>query len=222
MMMLKLQKICIAAASVLMIAATSVYSFPVNAVPKPANSAKPVPKPTNSAKPVPKPANSAKPVPKPINSPKPKPVPTPPPPIKANPVFQSVVPQIRKVTKIPVLLPKEIPIPQGGSQLYATVDMVTPQKYIVLLEEIPNCNRVIACRYGAVVGEAVTSKTPLMVGKAIFLRKGVTAYFTASICAANCSDAVIMWRQKGIQYSVGVRAFPQDALIKMANSLIVP
>jgi outer membrane biosynthesis protein TonB len=219
MMMLKLQKMY-AAASVLMIAATSVYSFPVNAVPKPTTSPKPVPKPANSAKPVPKPTNSGKPVPKPINSPKPSP--TPPPPIKANPVFQSVVPQIRKVTQIPVLLPKEIPIPQGGSQLYATVDMVTPQKYIVLLEEVPNCNRVIACRYGAVVGEAVTSKTPRLIGKAIFLRKGVTAYFTASICAANCSDAVIMWRQKGIQYSVGVRAFPQDALMKIANSLVVP
>lgn len=211
MITLKLQKIC-ATVSTLMIAATAVCTFPVNAVPKPITSAKPVPKPTTSGKPVPKP----------INSPKPKPVPTPPPPIKANPVFQSVVPQIRKTTKIPVLLPKEIPIPQTGSPLYATVDTVTPQKYIVLLEEVPNCNRVIGCRYGAVVGEAVTSKTPRMLGKAIFLRKGVTAYFSASICAANCSDAVIMWRQKGLQYSIGIRAAQQIDVVKIANSFVVP
>lgn len=211
MITLKLKKIS-AVACILIITATAVCTFPVNAVPKPTTSAKPVPKPTTPAKPVPKPTTPAK----------PKPTPTPPPPIKANPVFQPVVPQIRKTTKIPVLLPKEIPIPQTGSPLYATLDTVTPQKYVVLLEEVPNCNRVVGCRYGAVVGEAVTSKTPLMLGKAIFLRKGVTAYFTASICAANCSDAVVMWRQKGIQYSVGFKAAQQVDLVAVANSFIAP
>jgi hypothetical protein len=196
--MLKSQKICTAAA--LMIATTFIHSLSVNAVPKPNNPVKPVPQPT-----------------KPI-----KPVPTPLPAIKANPVFQSVVPQIRKTTKIPVLLPKEIPAAQGELKLYATVQAATPQKYGVLLGYIPNCNGGTACRYGEITGEAVTTKTPLITGKAIFLRQGVTAYFSPTKCGANCSDAVVMWRQKGIQYSVGIKAAQQADVVKMANSLIVP
>ncbi|AFY99134.1 hypothetical protein [Calothrix sp. PCC 6303] len=196
---MKLQKICLAA-SVLMIAATSVYIVPVNVVAQPSTPVKPVPKPTNSPKPVPKPL----------------------PPIKANPVFQAVVPQIRKVTKIPVLLPKEIPTSEGESQLYATVQGATAQKYQVILGYVPDCNGGTACRYGEVSGEAVRNQTPRLTGKAIFLRKGVTGYFSPSRCGANCSDAIVMWRQKGIQYSVGIKAAQQVDLVKVANSFVVP
>jgi hypothetical protein len=194
--MLRLQKFCLAA-SVLVIATASSYGLAVNAVPKP------ISKPTNPIKPVPKPSPS-------------------PQPIKANPVFQSVVPQIRKITKISLLLPKEIPATQGETQLYATVATATPQKYGVLLGYLPTCNGGTSCRYGEIVGEAVTTNTPIIVGKAIFLRQGVTAYFSPSRCGANCSDAVVMWRQKGIQYSVGIKAAQQADVVKMANSLIVP
>jgi hypothetical protein len=73
---------------------------------------------------------------------------------------------------------------------------------------------------GVVSAEAVTRKTPRLTGRRVTLAKGITGYFVDFGCGANCSDATLTWRQKGVQYTLGLKAGKRESLIKMANSAI--
>lgn len=139
-----------------------------------------------------------------------------------NVIFQPILPKLRQKTRIPIVLPTVIPGAEGENQLYAILEAATPQKYDILLGFSPNCTGGTACRLGVVTAAAVTSKTPRLTGKPVSLAKGITGYFVDATCGANCSDATLTWRQKGVQYVVGLKAGDRASLIKMANSAISP
>ncbi|WP_026099970.1 hypothetical protein [Fortiea contorta] len=140
----------------------------------------------------------------------------------ATTVFKPILPQLKQKAQIPIVLPKIIPIPQGENPLYAILENVAPKKYQILLGFSSDCNGGTACRFGVITAEAVTNKTPRLTGKTVSLAKGITGYFVDSTCGANCSDATLTWRQKGVQYVMGIKAGDRASLIKMANSAINP
>ncbi|MEH2245043.1 hypothetical protein [Nostoc sp.] len=142
--------------------------------------------------------------------------------IQPHPVFKSILPKLKQKTQIKILLPKFIPESDGENPIYAIIEAATQKKYDILLGFSPNCNGGTACRLGVLSAEAVTSKTPRLTGKPVSLAKGITGYFVDFTCGANCSDATLTWRQKGVQYVVGVKAGDRTSLIKMANSAINP
>lgn len=142
--------------------------------------------------------------------------------IQPHPVFKSILSQLKQKTQIKILLPKFIPESDGENPIYAIVEAATQKKYEILLGFSPDCNGGTACRLGVLSAEAVTSKTPRLTGKPVSLAKGITGYFVDFTCGANCSDATLTWRQKGVQYVVGVKAGDRTSLIKMANSAINP
>jgi hypothetical protein len=139
-----------------------------------------------------------------------------------NRVFQPILPKLKQKTKIRILLPNYVPESDGQNRLYAILETATKNKYEILLGFSPDCQGGTACRLGFVAGEAVTSTTPPLSGKPVPLAKGMTGYFEDSRCGANCSDATLTWRQRGIQYTVGIKAGDRTSLIKMANSVITP
>lgn len=139
-----------------------------------------------------------------------------------NPVFQPILAKLKQKTKIRILLPKYIPESDGENPLYAIIETATAKKYELLLGFSPDCSGGTACRLGFVAGEAVTRKTPPLTGKPVSLAKRITGYFVESTCGANCSDATLTWRQKGVQYVVGLKAGDRASLVKIANSAINP
>jgi len=139
-----------------------------------------------------------------------------------HPVFKSILPKLKQKSQIQLLLPKFIPESDGGIPIYAIIETVTANKYEILLGYSPDCNGGTACRLGVVAAQAVTRKTPRLSGKPLSLAKGITGYFVDFSCGANCSDATLTWRHKGVQYTVGLKAGDRTSLVKMANSAINP
>jgi len=139
-----------------------------------------------------------------------------------HPVFKSILPKLKQKTQIRILLPKFIPESDGENPIYAIVETATPKKYDILLGFSPDCSGGTACRLGVLSAQAVTRKTPRLIGKPVSLVKGITGYFVNFTCGANCSDATLTWRQQGVQYTVGLKAGDRTSLVKMANSAINP
>ncbi|MBD2384297.1 hypothetical protein [Cylindrospermum sp. FACHB-282] len=139
-----------------------------------------------------------------------------------HPVFRSILPKLKQKTQIQILLPKFIPESDEKTPIYAIIETATKSKYEILLGFSPNCNGGTACRLGIVAAEAVTKKMPRLRGKSVSLAKGITGYFEDFKCGANCSDATLTWRQKGVQYAIGLKAGDRTSLVKMANSAILP
>lgn len=141
---------------------------------------------------------------------------------KANPVFETILPKLKQSSKFAILLPKVIPGSEGESQLYAVLENATANKYSIILGFSPDCGGGNACRLGTMTAQTVTSTTPKLKGKKVKLANGINAYFEDFGCGANCSDAILTWRQKKVQYSVGLKAGKVKDLLKMANSFVVP
>ncbi|WP_414577742.1 hypothetical protein [Anabaena sp. CCY 9402-a] len=139
---------------------------------------------------------------------------------QSHPVFKSILPKLKQKSQIQILLPKYIPETDGTNPIYAILETATPKKYEILLGFTPDCTGGTACRLGVISAEAVTRKTPRLTGKRVILAKGITGYFVDFRCGANCSDATLTWRQKGVQYVLGLKAGKRESLIKMANSAI--
>jgi hypothetical protein len=141
---------------------------------------------------------------------------------EANPVFKSILPKLKKNSQIKILLPKYIPGLEGENPLYAIIETANKNKYDIILGFSPDCTGGSACRFGMISAEAINSKTPKLKGKAVSLAKGTTAYFVDAKCGANCSDSTLTWREKGIQYTFGLKAGKQSELVEMAKSVITP
>ncbi|MBG1269590.1 hypothetical protein [Nostoc sp. WHI] len=139
-----------------------------------------------------------------------------------HPVFKSILPKLKQKTQIRILLPKFIPESDGENPIYAIIETATQKRYDILLGFSPACTGGTACRLGVLSAEAVTRKTPRLIGKRVSLAKSITGYFVDFTCGANCSDATLTWRQQGVQYTVGLKAGDRTSLVKMANSTINP
>ncbi len=139
---------------------------------------------------------------------------------QVNPVFRSILPKLKQKTQIRVLLPKYVPESDGENPLYAILETATKNKYEILLGFSPDCTGGTACRLGIITGEAITKNTRHLVGKKISLTKDIIGYFEDFKCGANCSDANLTWRQKGVQYTIGLKAGDRATLVKMAKSAI--
>ncbi|MEA5577810.1 hypothetical protein [Anabaena sp. UHCC 0451] len=137
-------------------------------------------------------------------------------------VFKSILPKLKQNTKIRILLPSYIPGLEGENPLYAIIETANKNKYDIILGFSPDCNGGSACRFGMISAEAINKTTPRLSGKAISLAKGKTAYFVDFQCGAGCSDATLTWRQKGVQYTLGLKAGKQSELVEMAKSVITP
>jgi hypothetical protein len=137
-----------------------------------------------------------------------------------HPVFKSILAKLKKNSKIKILLPKYVSESDGENPLYSILETATKNKYDILLGFSPDCTGGTACRLGMISAEAINSKTPKLTGKTVSLAKGMTGYFVDAKCGANCSDSTLTWRQKGVQYTIGLKAGKEAELVKMAKSVI--
>lgn len=140
-------------------------------------------------------------------------------PAKSRDIFEAVLPQLRKKTKIPLRLPTYLATDAETEPLYATLETITSNRYEIYIDFDPNCHGGAACHHGTVTGEVI-KKLPPLKGKRVKLSKNVKGYFVDAECGANCSDSTLTWEQNGYRYSVGIKAGSMKELVKMANSAI--
>ncbi len=138
---------------------------------------------------------------------------------KISPVFNSVLPDLRRQHEVAVVLPTFIPGTSVGP-VYAIIERSDKPGYSVVLGYTPDCTGGNACRVGTVGGQPVSSGAADLTGTTVKLTNGVTGYFVASTCGANCSDATLTWKQGQGVYTVGIKAGKLPELTQMANSAI--
>lgn len=139
---------------------------------------------------------------------------------KLNPIFSSILPVLKAKTNFPVRIPTYIPESEGPNPIYGILESVTPSQYKIILAFTKDCLGGTTCRLGGVFGEAITPRTPRLMGKTVSLTNGVTGYFVDATCDVNCSDATLTWEQNGGRYTVAIKAGDLATLVKMANSAI--
>ncbi|MEB3831735.1 hypothetical protein [Phormidium sp. CCY1219] len=137
-----------------------------------------------------------------------------------NPIFAPILPRLKQETQVPILLPDYVFGGDGATEIYAILETANRDRYQVILGYTPDCNGGTACRLGAISGEAIAPDSPPLSGKPVRLDNGITGYFVAAVCGANCSDATLTWEQNNARYTVGIKAGKGEKLVKMANSAI--
>lgn len=135
-----------------------------------------------------------------------------------NKIFQPILSKIQKQTKIPILLPSDIP-ESDHPRLLAILEQVNSLEYKVMLAFDEYCTGGTACRLGSISGNSVEEDF-VPDGEKVTLANHITGYFTDAQCGANCSDATLSWIDNNIHYQVALKAGKQDTLVKMANSAI--
>lgn len=144
-------------------------------------------------------------------------------PVAAAPVgvpalaFRPVLRTLIGHTTIPILLPSWLPATATGRWADSMADadfydVWLPDK-VEHLENAPH-------DWHTVEAQRVGPKTPPVEGVRVALSGGRVGYYTASEWAARPSDASVMWRQKGVQYTVSEYAGTKKDVVHMANSVV--
>jgi hypothetical protein len=134
-------------------------------------------------------------------------------------IFKPVLSALQK-TRAPLRLPDYLAAEEESSQLYAVIDEIKPASYALQVAFEPDCLGGTACRYGFVEGQAYGARAKRLRGKPVRLARGLTGYFIAATCEANCGYSTLSWLQNGYQYTVGIYAAELPTLRKAANSAI--
>ena len=138
---------------------------------------------------------------------------------KISPVFNSVLPDLRRQHEVAVVLPTFIPGTSVGP-VYAIIERSDKPGYSIVLGYTSDCEGGNACRIGTVGGQPESSGAADLKGTKVTLNNKLIGYFVASTCGANCSDATLTWKQGQGVYTVGIKAGKLPELTQMANSAI--
>ena len=140
-------------------------------------------------------------------------------PAGVDPVFRSIVDELRQKTRIAVRLPAKLPdLGQGSDRVYAVLEHAEPGSYSVVLAFTPDCNGASFCRIGSLTGSAASSKRSK--GKQIRLARGVKGYYTEAVCGANCPDSIISWKEGPNEYTAGIKGGGEADVAALANAVL--
>lgn len=117
-------------------------------------------------------------------------------------------------THIPVLVPSVFRSEDSG-KAYAEIADVTPEAYTVRFSNAFPCG-AMACSIGSIEGGVTDAVTG---DKNLRLKNGIVAKYTPFTCGADCSDAILMFRYRGVTYSLALHAGSPAEMLASANSL---
>lgn len=132
--------------------------------------------------------------------------------------FQAIMPSIKTIG-VPLRLPPSLDDFPHESQdtLYVTVIQSEKSRYDLAITLQPDCP-AHACTQGHLIGEVVT--TTSLEGTSVVLANGITGYYKAPVCGANCSDGELSWIENNIRYAVTMRGDDIARLSKVANAML--
>ena len=137
--------------------------------------------------------------------------------------FQSVLPQVKHETSVPILLPSELPPPLKEGEIHFADGNGEHNKYSITLFYEESAG--YAAFVGYFSGEA-KGKTSFK-GKKVELVNGITGYFKGKSCGGSCSPSQIEWSLDDVLYTlqlkIAVKSKDEEerALVMAANSAIL-
>jgi hypothetical protein len=135
------------------------------------------------------------------------------------PLLQEVLPQLRQLTRLPILLPSELP--PETEQLYVEGSASELSYDIEIAYDAPDCSGS-ACMVGSF---SASTESFGLDGNPITLANGIRGYYLERTCL-NCGDSSLSWEQNGVSYLIRYNVPGQtskewlEGMMRMANSAI--
>lgn len=138
--------------------------------------------------------------------------------------FRTLITKIKAGTKVPVLLPGELPSTLSKQTLYASGD-AKPDGYDISLSSRPRCG-ANSCFVGSF--EAHRGEQPAF-DRRVQLADDVTGYYQPLSCGGSCSPPIIEWVSGGVLYHIQLdvqwrakltEEEEQRLMVEVANSAI--
>ena len=152
--------------------------------------------------------------------------------LQPNPIFDEILPDLKRKTRVPLRLPAYWPFSertpddqlkkdQGEENLYATIVDASDRHYAIQIAFGRGCEGQHVCRDGGLTGSSeFHDDYPERPKVSVQLRESIPGKFVDAQCGAYCDESVLYWSENGYHYSVSSKAAKKDELIKIANSAI--
>ncbi len=142
-------------------------------------------------------------------------------------VFLSVLARVKAKTRVPVLLPTELPRPFSNAK-HASVDKATTDEYAVsLYYELDAGDAGFAASFGA-TNNPTYSPRELENVRQVKLASGITGFFRPVSCGGSCAPANVWWEQRSVLYQIQLKLSSslreknqQGIITAVANSAIL-
>ncbi len=159
------------------------------------------------------------------------------------PTFENLIPQFTNKTKVPVLLPANIPLPRflpkvlpavEGSEaltLYSSIHLLEENEYDLTIDTTKDCKGRPNCNYGHIAGKKTDTNAPVSLAslnytadtaQPVSLSNGINGfYIPAPDSPKAVAGALVFWLDgKGNEYAVSLRRSPKEDVVSLANSVI--
>jgi len=142
-------------------------------------------------------------------------------PLSTNFPLAEVVPKLKRRTRLPILLPSNLPAFERRMYFAVKADA---NRYSVDINYTRDC-RGTPCYYGAIEAEKggqLSSPPPADMPNSTYERIRLindSSGIYVNGCGAYCTAAV-EWQQRGVLYRITVKNGAQSELVQMANSAI--
>jgi hypothetical protein len=133
-------------------------------------------------------------------------------------VFQPVLGALQQKCPVRLRLPAHVPdLGQGNDPVYGVLGEAAVDRYTVYLAFTPDCNGASVCRIAS-FSAGPAGKDSAGAGGSVRLPGGRRGVYSEAECGANCSDAVVRWREGAVEYTVGVKGGSRADVVRLANA----
>ena len=142
-------------------------------------------------------------------------------------IFNSILPQLKRQTRIPISLPERLPNKLRVDPPFLRLTEVSRNSYSIAFYSSSDCT-AHACFRGSLEAQpAIASRLNWLKRlDAVSLQEGITGYFHPASCGASCASAGLIWVRQGTVYSINLPMPPRDeqlqqsVLVTLANSAL--
>jgi hypothetical protein len=144
-------------------------------------------------------------------------------------IFNSVLPELERRTRVPILLPSELPrlLLERSNSFYLHLENADANSYSISILTDPNCRGANVCFLGSFSAERITpsaANAELQSQANVSLPAGIKGFFEPLSCGGSCAPPYLQWVYQGVLYSISLRTSDEspDAqrsiLVAMASS----
>lgn len=141
--------------------------------------------------------------------------------------FASVVPEIKAKSRVPVLLPSELPTPMGNAKC-AVIEKSTESEYAISLYYKMGIGDAGFAAFFAGNAKPGYKLQGLENVREVKLSRGIKGFFSEVSCGGSCAPANLWWEESGVLYQIQLKfssTLPardqQKAITASANSAIL-
>jgi hypothetical protein len=141
-------------------------------------------------------------------------------------VFKSVLPRVKEKTRVPILLPTDLPQPLRKAK-YVTIRKVQVDDYEISLYYTLGIGDAGFAASFVGQADAKYHAEDLPNTRKLKLPRGTTGFFRPVSCGGSCAPANLWWMDSGVLYQVQLKLSPtvgerdqEREILALANSAI--